>query len=106
MVEEEIRISPVRGIQAPLPPSKHLCSHTVQHDCPWAQVGPGVKQLYEGDVVLPAHTFMGTWRSACGSTKETDLIRLPPHLTALITDRYRCRGCCRGMASPSRPFLA
>ena len=36
------------------------------------KVGPGVKELHVGDVVLPLHTFMGTWQSKVGfqSTKK------------------------------------
>ena len=29
-----------------------------------AQVGPGVKALSEGDVVLPNATFLGTWATS------------------------------------------
>lgn len=39
------------------------------------QVGPGVKQLAEGDVVLPLHAFAGTWRSLAVH-KEKDLLRV------------------------------
>ena len=27
------------------------------------KVGPGTKELHAGDIVLPLHTFMGTWQS-------------------------------------------
>lgn len=46
---------------------------------PAAQVGPGVKGLSEGDVVLPLFPFAGTWRSAA-VLKERQLLRVPSDL--------------------------
>ncbi|KAJ9530584.1 hypothetical protein QJQ45_014794, partial [Haematococcus lacustris] len=47
--------------------------------------GPGASQLVAGDLVLPARTFLGTWRSLA-VLQEADLMRLPPAVARLVTD--------------------
>jgi hypothetical protein len=58
---------------AALPPTKqtHCC-------CAFylAQVGPGVKSLAEGQLVLPLRPFLGTWRGALVA-RERELLQLP-----------------------------
>ncbi|KAJ9530445.1 hypothetical protein QJQ45_012422 [Haematococcus lacustris] len=52
------------------------------------RVGPGASQLVAGDLVLPARTFLGTWRSLA-VLQEADLMRLPPAVARLVTDPAR-----------------
>lgn len=49
--------------------------HMDQH-CFTLQVGPGVKSLSEGDVVLPCATFMGTWTTRA-VWKDKQLLKVP-----------------------------
>jgi trans-2-enoyl-CoA reductase len=54
---------------------------------PRPQVGPGVKSLAEGQLVLPLRPFLGTWRGALVA-RERDLLpvpqdAMPPELLAM-----------------------
>ena len=68
------------------------------------QVGDGVKDLAEGDVVIPARPHFGTWRTLA-VCKAQDVLKLPAGLLAMehaalachLCTAYRLLESCRGL---------
>lgn len=74
------RLAPVSSIFPRESPITQVTNALMRHIYtvpPSCQVGPGVKALCEGDVVLPGRPFLGTWATAT-LAQEKDLMRLPP----------------------------